>query len=102
VPDLSVPPTLDLQLAWRGATGRLRVFRDHVTAETSYERDAVTPVPMRTVVGWRIEPCDDMAVCVEFVTEDDVYRVLLGLQDEGVAALALRRVLGEPLPATAA
>jgi pyrimidine deaminase RibD-like protein len=57
---------------------------------------------MRAVVGWRLEPCDHTAVCVEFVTEDDVYRVLLGMQDEGVAALALRRVLGEPLPATAA
>jgi hypothetical protein len=102
VPDLSVPPTLDLQLAWRGATGRVRVFRDHVTAETSYERDALASVPMRALVGWRLEPCDDTAVCVEFVTEDDVYRVLLGRQDEGVAALALRRVLGEPLPAASA
>lgn len=102
MPDLSVPPTLDLQLAWRGATGRLRAFRDHVTAETSYERDAVTAVPMSAVVGWRIEPCDDMAVCVEFVTGDDVYRVLLGMRDEGLAALALRRVLGEPLPGASA
>lgn len=98
MPDLSVPPTLDLQLAWRGTTGRVRVFRDHVTAETSYERDALTTVPMRAVVGWRIEPCDVDAVCVEFVTEDDVHRVLLAPSDEGVAALALRRVLGEPLP----
>jgi hypothetical protein len=97
VPD----PSLDLQLTWRGSFGRLRVFPDRVEAETSFERDELLRVPMDTVVGWRIEPCDFDAVCVEFVTEEEseVYRVLLDTSDESVAALALRRVLGAPVPA---
>ncbi|MFZ6993653.1 hypothetical protein ACO0E1_17345 [Curtobacterium sp. RRHDQ66] len=99
MPDLSASPELDLQLTWRGAFGRVRVFRDRVHAETSYERDALTTVPMDAVQGWRIEPCDFDAVCVEFLTPDDTYRVLLDTSDEGVAALALRRTLGTPAPA---
>ena len=99
VPDRAAPPTLDLQLTWRGAFGRVRVFADRVHAETSYERDALQPVPMDTVRGWRIEPCDFDAVCVEFLTPDDTWRVLLDTSDEQVAALALRRVLGQPVPA---
>lgn len=75
------------------------MFRDRVHAETSYERDALTTVPMDAVQGWRIEPCDFDAVCVEFLTPDDTYRVLLDTSDEGVAALALRRTLGTPAPA---
>jgi hypothetical protein len=89
---------LDLQLTWRGTFGRVRVFDDHVSAETSFERDGLTQVPMDAVDGWRIEPCDFDAVCVEFVTADDTYRVLLDTSDEKVAGLALRRVLGAPLP----
>jgi len=50
------------------------------------------------VRGWRIEECDFDAVCVEFVTPDDTFRVLLDTSDERVAGLALRRVLGPPLP----
>ncbi|WP_123656181.1 MULTISPECIES: hypothetical protein [unclassified Curtobacterium] len=100
MPDLSASPTLDLQLTWRGSVGRVRVFPDRVHAETSYERDAVTAVPMDAVRGWRIEPCDFDAVCVEFLTPDDTYRVLLDTSDEQVAALALRRVLGAPTPAS--
>lgn len=76
----------------------MRVFADHVEAETDYELDRRTQVPMDAVRGWRIEPCDFDAVCVEFVTADTTYRVLLDTSDETVAALALRRVLGEPLP----
>ncbi|SFF67769.1 hypothetical protein [Curtobacterium sp. YR515] len=98
MPDPSVSPTLDLQLTWRGTFGRVRVFDDRVAAETSYERDALTPVPMETVRGWRIEPCDFDAVCVEFVTPGETYRVLLDTTDEQVAGLALRRALGAPLP----
>lgn len=98
MPDPSVSPTLDLQLTWRGTFGRVRVFHDRIVAETSYERDALVPVPMDTVRGWRIEPCDFDAVCLEFVTPDETYRVLLDTTDERVAGLALRRVLGQPLP----
>ena len=89
---------LDLQLTWRGTFGRVRVFDDHVSAETSFERDGLTQVPMDTVHGWRIQPCNFDAVCVEFVTPDDTYRVLLDTSDEKVAGLALRRVFGAPLP----
>jgi hypothetical protein len=89
---------LDLQLTWRGTFGRVRVFDDHVSAETSFERDGLTQVPMDAVHGWRIEPCDFDAVCVEFVTADETYRVLLDTSDEKVAGLALRRVFGAPLP----
>ncbi|WP_267423725.1 MULTISPECIES: hypothetical protein [unclassified Curtobacterium] len=98
MPDLSASPTLDLQLSWRGTFGRVRVFPDRVHAETSYERDGLTAVPMEHVQGWRIEPCDFDAVCVEFMTPEDTYRVLLDTSDRGVAALALQRVLGEPAP----
>lgn len=98
MPDPSVSPTLDLQLTWRGSYGRVRVFGDQVAAETSFERDALTTVPMEAVRGWRIEPCDFDAVCVEFVTPDDTFRVLLDTTDERVAAMALRRTLGTPLP----
>jgi hypothetical protein len=91
-------PTLDLELQWRGTTGRLRVWPDRVHAETSFERDSLTVVPMSDVGGWRIEPCDFDAVCVEFETPDTTYRVLLDTQDESVAQLALQRVLGDPLP----
>lgn len=100
MPDRSASPTLDLQLTWRGSVGRVRVFPDRVHAETSYERDALTAVPMESVTAWRIEPCDFDAVCVEFMTADDTYRVLLDTSDEQVAALALRRVLGAPTPAS--
>ncbi|MGN8049726.1 hypothetical protein ACTJKO_08530 [Curtobacterium sp. 22159] len=98
MPDPSVAPILDLQLTWRGTFGRVRVFGDRVDAETSFERDGLTSVPMEHVQGWRIEPCDFDAVCVEFVTPDDTYRVLLDTSDEKLAALALRRALGSPLP----
>ncbi|SDQ74478.1 hypothetical protein SAMN02800687_2653 [Curtobacterium sp. UNCCL20] len=98
MPDPSVSPTLDLQLTWRGTFGRVRVFDDRVHAETNFERDGLTPVPMDAVRGWRIEPCDFDAVCVEFVTPDDTYRVLLDTSDEKLAGMALRRVLGSPLP----
>ena len=98
MPDPSVSPTLDLQLTWRGTFGRVRVFDDRVHAETDFERDGLTPVPMDAVHGWRIEPCDFDAVCVEFVTPDDTYRVLLDTSDEKLAGMALRRVLGSPLP----
>jgi hypothetical protein len=98
VPDLSVSPTLDLQLTWRGTFGRVRVFDDRVTAETSYDQDGLTAVPMDAVRGWRIEPCDFDAVCVEFVTPEETFRVLLDTSDEKLADLALRRVLGAPLP----
>jgi hypothetical protein len=98
VPDTSASPTLDLQLTWRGSFGRVRVFPDRVHAETSFERDALEQVPMDVVHGWRIEPCDFDAVCVEFVTAADTYRVLLDTSDEHVAALALHRVMGKPLP----
>ncbi|MBT2503131.1 hypothetical protein [Curtobacterium sp. ISL-83] len=98
MPDPTVSPTLDLQLAWRRSFGRVRVFPDRVTAETDFERDALTHVPMDDVTGWRIESCDFDAICVEFVTAADTYRVLLDTSDETVAGLALRRVLGAPLP----
>lgn len=98
MPDPSVAPTLDLQLTWRGTFGRLRVFDDRVSAETSYERDGLTQVPMHAVRGWRIEPCDFDAVCVEFITADETFRVLLDTSDERVAGLALRRALGAPVP----
>jgi len=98
VPDSPVSPTLDLQLTWRRTFGRVRVWDDRVTAETNYERDGRTEVPMDRVRGWRIEPCDFDAVCVEFVTPDETFRVLLDTADEQVAQLALRRVLGAPLP----
>lgn len=97
MPDPSLFPSLDLQLTWRGAFGRVRVFDDRVTAETSYERAGRTEVPMASVRGWRIEPCDFDAVCVEFVTDDDTFRVLLDTADERVTDHALRRVLGPPL-----
>ncbi len=77
----------------------MRVYADRVHAETSYERDALTTVPMDAVRGWRIEPCDFDAVCVEFLAPDDTYRVLLDTSDEHLAAQALRRALGEPAPA---
>lgn len=98
MPDTSTSPTLDLQLTWRGTFGRVRVYDDHVVAETSYERDGLTAVPMDDVRGWRICPCDFDAVCAEFVTDDVTYRVLLDTSDEQLADLALRRVLGAPLP----
>ncbi|PCN49330.1 hypothetical protein Csp2054_03915 [Curtobacterium sp. 'Ferrero'] len=98
MPDPSLVPSLDLQLTWRGTFGRIRFFDHRVTAETSFERDALTTVPMASVRGWRIEPCDFDAVCVEFVTDDDTYRVLLDTIDERLADHALRRVLGAPLP----
>lgn len=98
VPDPSAPPTLDLQLTWRGTFGRVRVFDDRVTAETSYDRDGLTAVPMDAVRGWRLGPCDVDAVCVEFVTPEETYRVLLDTSDEKLAELALRRVLGAPVP----
>lgn len=97
MPDPSLIPSLDLQLTWRGAFGRVRFFDDRVTAETSYERSGRTEVPMGSVRGWRIQPCDFDAVCVEFVTDDDTFRVLLDTTDERVADHALRRVLGAPL-----
>ena len=98
MPDPSLSPTLDLQLTWRGTFGRIRVYDDTVRAETSFERDALTQVPTDQVTGWRIEPCDFDAVCVEFVTARDTYRVLLDTRDERVARLALERVLGASLP----
>jgi hypothetical protein len=94
VPD----PTLDLQLTWRGTFGRVRVYTDAVVAETSFERSERTVVPMDQVTGWRIEPCDFDAVCVEFETAEETFRVLLDTSDEGVTARALTRVLGEALP----
>lgn len=102
MPDSPVLPTLDLQHTWRDAVCRVRVFRDRVTAETSYERETLLPVPMEAVQGWRIEECDFDAVCIEFVTPDDVWRVLLAPADEALADLALRPVLGAPLPPAAA
>ncbi|ROP64381.1 hypothetical protein [Curtobacterium sp. PhB115] len=98
MPDPSASPTLDLQLTWRGSFGRVRVFPDRVEAETDHERDALTSVPMDAVRGWRLGPCDVDAVCVEFVTEQETYRVLLDTSDERVAGLAIRSVLGPPLP----
>lgn len=74
------------------------MFPDRVTAETSYDRDGLTAVPVEQATGWRIGPCDVEAVCVEFVTPDETYRVLLDTSDEHLADLALRRVLGPPLP----
>ncbi|WFR66491.1 hypothetical protein P9139_17095 [Curtobacterium flaccumfaciens] len=99
MPDSSAHRRSNLQLTWRGTFGRVRVFADRVSAETSFERDALAQVPMDAVHGWRIEPCDFDAVCVEFVTADETYRVLLDTSDERVAGLALRRALGTPLPA---
>ncbi|MBF4602296.1 MULTISPECIES: hypothetical protein [Curtobacterium] len=93
----SVPPTLDLQLSWRGAYGRLRVFPDRLEAETDYEREARVSVPMDAVSGWRLGPCDEDAVCVEFVTAPETFRVLLDTSDEQLAALAIQKVLGPPL-----
>ncbi|WP_022904222.1 hypothetical protein [Curtobacterium sp. B8] len=52
---------------------------------------------MTSFRGWRIEPCDFDAVCLEFVTDDDTYRVLLDTSEESIADHALRRVLGAPL-----
>lgn len=98
MPDPSVSPTLDLQLTWRGTFGRIRVYDDTVRAETTFERDGMTQVPMGQVRGWRIEPCDFDAICVELVTDDDTYRVLLDTGDERVARLGLERALGAPLP----
>lgn len=98
MPDPSVSPTLDLQLTWRGTTGRIRFFEHGVRAETSFEQDGRTQVPMERVTGWRVEPCDVDAVCVEFVTDDTVYRVLLDTADERLARLGLERTLGAPLP----
>ncbi|MBF4616254.1 hypothetical protein [Curtobacterium sp. VKM Ac-1376] len=97
MPDPSVSPALDLRLSWRGAYGRLRVFSDRLEAETDYQREARTAVPMDGVQGWRVGPCDEDAVCVEFVTEQDTYRLLLDTPDEQLAALAIRKVLGPPL-----
>ncbi len=54
-------------------------------------------VPMDAVQGWRLGPCDEDAVCVEFLTGQDTYRVLLDTPDEQLAALAIRKVLGPPL-----
>lgn len=99
MPDPSVSPTLDIQLTWRGTFGRIRVFEHGVRAETSFEQDGPTQVPMDRVTGWRVEECDFDAVCVEFVTADEVYRVLLDSGDERVARRGLERVLGAPLPA---
>ncbi|MDM7888888.1 hypothetical protein QUG98_10525 [Curtobacterium sp. RHCJP20] len=98
MPDPSVSPTLDLQLTWRGTFGRIRVYDETVRAETSFERDGLTQVPMDRVIGWRIEPCDFDAVCVEFVCADETFRVLLDTGDEQVARLGLERALGAPLP----
>ena len=98
MPDPSVSPTLDIQLTWRGTFGRIRVFEHGVRAETSFEQDGPTQVPMDRVTGWRVEECDFDAVCVEFVTPGETYRVLLDTTDEQVAGLALRRALGAPLP----
>ncbi|WP_146240318.1 hypothetical protein [Curtobacterium sp. MCSS17_008] len=98
MPDPSVSPTLDLQLTWRGTYGRLRVHDHTVRAETSFERDGLTEVPVDRARGWRIEPCDFDAVCVEFVCEDETFRVLLDTRDEQVTRLALERALGAPLP----
>ncbi|NII42321.1 hypothetical protein E9228_002979 [Curtobacterium flaccumfaciens] len=99
MPDSPVLPTLDLQHTWRGALCRVRVFRDRVTAETSYERETLLPVPMEAVSGWRIEECDFDAVCVEFVTMTEIWRVLLSPADESLADMALRSALGAPMPA---
>ncbi|KTR37870.1 MULTISPECIES: hypothetical protein [Curtobacterium] len=98
MPDPSVSPTLDLRLTWRGTVGRIRVYDGTVRAETSFERDGLTSVPMERVSGWRIEPCDFDAVCVEFVCADETFRVLLDTGDEQVARLGLERALGAPLP----
>ncbi|WIB69626.1 MULTISPECIES: hypothetical protein [unclassified Curtobacterium] len=97
MPDRSASPTLDLQLSWRGAYGRLRVFADRLEAETDYQRETRTAVPMDAVQGWRLGPCDEDAVCVEFLAGPDTYRVLLDTPDEQLAALAIRKVLGPPL-----
>ncbi|MDM7892781.1 hypothetical protein [Curtobacterium caseinilyticum] len=99
MPDPSVSPTLDVQLTWRGTFGRIRVYADTVRAETSFERDGLTQVPVEQSSGWRIEPCDFDAVCVEFVCADDTFRVLLDTSDERVVRLGLGRALGAPLPA---
>ncbi|MCA5924125.1 hypothetical protein [Curtobacterium oceanosedimentum] len=96
MPDSSVSPTLDLQLSWRGAYGRLRAFPGRLEAETDYQRPARTAVPMDEVQAWRLGPCDEDAVCVEFVTPQETYRVLLDTPDECVAELAVRKVLGPP------
>ncbi len=98
MPDPSVSPTLDLQLTWRGTFGRIRVYDETVRAETSFERDGLTQVPMDRVVGWRIEPCEFDAVCVEFVCTDETFRVLRDTGDERVARLGRERALGAPLP----
>lgn len=74
------------------------MFRDRVTAETSFEQDTLLPVPMDAVLGWRIEECDFDAVCVEFVTLTDIWRVLLSPADETLADMALRSALGAPMP----
>lgn len=99
VPPASVGPTLDLRLSWRGAYGRLRVFPDRLEAETDYERAARADVPMDAVRSWHIGPCDEDAVCIEFVTGAETFRVLLDTSDEELAALAIRKVLGPPQPA---
>lgn len=98
VPDAARTPTLEWQLTWRGAFGRIRVFRDQVCAETSYEQEQLLPVPMETVMGWRIAPCDFDAICVEFIATGTTWRLLLHSTDEVVLDVVLRERLGEPTP----
>lgn len=75
------------------------MFPDRFEAETDYQRATRVSVPMDAVSGWRLGPCDEDAVCVEFVTGPETFRVLLDTSDEQLAALALRKVLGPPLTA---
>jgi len=100
VPDSTAHPTLDFQHAWGGAIGSLQVTGRHVTAETSYERERLLPIPMGNLQGWRLGDCDFDAVCVEFVATDDVWKVLLVPADKAFVNFALRRALGPPLPPT--
>lgn len=100
VPDAARTPTLEWQLTWRGAFGRIRVFRNQVCAETSYEQEQLLPIPMETVTGWRIAPCDFDAICVEFITAGTTWRLLLHPTDEAALAVALRERLREPSPST--
>ncbi|OII04811.1 hypothetical protein BIU89_16400 [Curtobacterium sp. MCBA15_005] len=73
------------------------MFPDRLEAETDYQRETRTTVPMDAVQGWRLGPCDEDAVCVEFLAGQDTYRVLLDTPDEQLASLAIRKVLGPPL-----